>query len=435
LWACEPDAPTTAPRIDRIDAARVAASGPTVKTTDPDTGFRNTTLDVRILGSGFDNGSRVVWALNGDTTYATTRVKTNSTRYVKSGEVVANITIASDATLDLYDVVVVTLAGRKGIGIELFAVSLELVDLGTLGGQRSIALGLNNFGQVVGWSETVSGDVHAFLWTKATGMRDLGTLGGTSSEARSVNDAGTVVGVSASPASWRRAFRWTAGAGMQDIGGTAPEGRTDANVINADGDIGGQADEPKGTTPTVWTATARLSLDTAWARVTALNTVGQAAGVAELRGTSRAVVWQSTAEQWVMREVAPPNAYDSQAYGISAGGEVVGYYRRPTGGYGGFVWTNARGVIDLPPFPGGGLSMAYAINGSGAVAGFATKSSGLIHFPVIWGNTRSGVPAPQELPVLFHGDAEVRAINDRGEMAGFSSMNGAAVHAVVWRFP
>jgi hypothetical protein len=102
--------------------ARGGGSGPTVKSADPDSGLRNTTIDVRVLGSGFDNGSKAVWALTGDTTFATTKIKTNSTRFVRSGELVANITIASDAPLASFDIQVLTAGGKKGIGIELFTV-------------------------------------------------------------------------------------------------------------------------------------------------------------------------------------------------------------------------------------------------------------------------------------------------------------------------
>lgn len=121
LAGCTAEAPTSS--VDQAPSfAPGAGGGPSVRSTDPDAGLRNTTIDVRVLGSGFDNGSKAVWALAGDTAFATTRVKVNSTRFVKSGELVASITIAADAPLALFDVVVITLAGKKGIGIEKFAV-------------------------------------------------------------------------------------------------------------------------------------------------------------------------------------------------------------------------------------------------------------------------------------------------------------------------
>jgi probable HAF family extracellular repeat protein len=60
-----------------------------------------------------------------------------------------------------------TLAGAQG----------SIVDLGTLGGNESFAYDTNERGQVVGWSDTDSGSLHAVLWEAGT-MQDLGTLGG-----------------------------------------------------------------------------------------------------------------------------------------------------------------------------------------------------------------------------------------------------------------
>jgi hypothetical protein len=121
LSACGTE-PLTSPTAQAPSFARGGGSGPSVKSADPDSGFRNTTIDVRVLGSGFDNGSKAVWALAGDTTFATTRITTNSTRFVSSGELVANITIASDAQLAAFDIQVMTASSKKGIGIELFTV-------------------------------------------------------------------------------------------------------------------------------------------------------------------------------------------------------------------------------------------------------------------------------------------------------------------------
>jgi probable HAF family extracellular repeat protein len=41
-----------------------------------------------------------------------------------------------------------------------------MTDLGTLGGNYSVAVVINERGQVVGYSLTASGEEHAFLWTQ-----------------------------------------------------------------------------------------------------------------------------------------------------------------------------------------------------------------------------------------------------------------------------
>jgi len=99
-----------------------APADPTVTATDPDTAVQDTTLDVTVIGTGFDNGSVADWLLDG---VADPRVRTNSTRYVSSRSLVANITIAIDAVPAAYDVRVTTSTGKKGIGTERFVVQLR----------------------------------------------------------------------------------------------------------------------------------------------------------------------------------------------------------------------------------------------------------------------------------------------------------------------
>ena len=48
------------------------------------------------------------------------------------------------------------------------------VNLGTLGGQSSIAMGINDSGQIAGYAQTASGAVHGALWTVGGATIDLG---------------------------------------------------------------------------------------------------------------------------------------------------------------------------------------------------------------------------------------------------------------------
>jgi probable HAF family extracellular repeat protein len=70
-----------------------------------------------------------------------------------------------------------------------------MTDLGTLGGSYSVGGGINDAGQVMGDSTTTSGQRHAFLYSNGA-MTDLGTLGGSYSSGRGINDAGQVTGTS-----------------------------------------------------------------------------------------------------------------------------------------------------------------------------------------------------------------------------------------------
>ncbi len=92
-------------------------------------------------------------------------------------------------------------------------------DLGNLGGAGGVgpvgnsAIGINNQGQVVGHSLLPDNTTfHAFLWTRETGIQDLGTLpGDTYSVAIRINDRGEVVGVSLDANFNSRAVLWKNG--------------------------------------------------------------------------------------------------------------------------------------------------------------------------------------------------------------------------------
>ena len=107
-----------------LPVAPVAAKAPpsgdiAVAAVDPTSAPQDTTLEIKVTGSNFDRSASVALGIDG---VASLKVRTNSTRYVNSGQLVANITIAPDADVTLYDVMVLSGVRKPGIGTELFAV-------------------------------------------------------------------------------------------------------------------------------------------------------------------------------------------------------------------------------------------------------------------------------------------------------------------------
>jgi probable HAF family extracellular repeat protein len=132
----------------------------------------------------------------------------------------------------------------------------RVTDLGTLGGDTSIAWGINTQQQVVGRAETgsttgASGSPvgHAFLEDLNSSMQDLGTLGGDNSIAFAINHHGTIVGqadISTTPdpnffVPPFHAFIWQRGA-MQDLGSIFGGTFSLAQDINEKGQVVGSAD-------------------------------------------------------------------------------------------------------------------------------------------------------------------------------------------------
>lgn len=82
--------------------------------------------------------------------------------------------------------------------ISASTLNFSVTNLGTLGGSASTAQGINNSGQLVGYSVTAGGTTHGFLYTGGA-MIDLGTLAGDpNSEAYGINNLGQIVGTSGS---------------------------------------------------------------------------------------------------------------------------------------------------------------------------------------------------------------------------------------------
>ena len=80
-------------------------------------------LNVKVTGKGFKNGAKAKWQVTGTTD--TGGVTVNSTTFVSSSEVTANITVDDAAAIATFDIMVTNSDGRGGKGTELFRVTAK----------------------------------------------------------------------------------------------------------------------------------------------------------------------------------------------------------------------------------------------------------------------------------------------------------------------
>jgi uncharacterized delta-60 repeat protein len=108
-----------------VSNKRATAQGQVqVTAADPASGAQGTiNLNVKVTGKGFKNGAKAKWFLTGTTD--TGGVTVNSTTFVSSTELNANITVSDTAVIGNFDIQVLNSDGRGGKGTELFAVTAK----------------------------------------------------------------------------------------------------------------------------------------------------------------------------------------------------------------------------------------------------------------------------------------------------------------------
>lgn len=313
-------------------------------------------------------------------------------------------------------------------------------DLGTLGGPASYAQAVNKSGTVVGYSNTASGDVHAFRWTAADGMVDLGTLpGDVASGAVSILTTGKILGWSQSAGGTSTPVTWGRGDRIQRL--DIPElPDAEAGMVPTDfnerGQIIGYAITPAGQRGWYWSrvsGTVDLEADIPSCLEnypSAINIHGQVVGgyCVPTIGWQHAFLWQ-WGRGYLDLGIVGEDISNTILVGLSLNdvGWVVGWVSTLsfTSAY---VWSAAEGFTLLPSF--GGLAYATGINKRGVAVGAA--GGGPSNEPiqaVAW-------PSADDMVSLTGGSPNTSvatAVNDRGQVVGWISLDDAGTnHAMLW---
>ena len=335
-----------------------------------------------------------------------------------------------------------------------------VIDLGTLGGSVSIAVGINNKGWVTG-DANVPGDTasHAFLREHGANM-DLGTLGGLNSRSQAVNQRGQVVGGAESSLHDKLSegfcgfgtssrcvpFLWQdeAMVPLPTLGGS----NGIAFDINSRGLVGGVAENSTRDStcanrelqsePVLWKDGSIRRLPTVLGDpdgfVQAVNNKGEAVGGSGQCWAApffslHAVLWHdgraTNLGSLGGALFTAPNAIndEGQIVGSSDTTGDTNLFVGPFANAHGFLWQHGA-ISDLGTLPGDGGSSAQGINNHGEAVGTGSRA-------IIWRNgvatdLNTLVPGPPFSPLYL---LQAFSINDGGEVVGFGVTANGDGHA------
>ncbi len=310
-----------------------------------------------------------------------------------------------------------------------------MTDLGTLGGNSGRALFINDAGQIAGWSTTPGDtDVHAFLWRDSV-MTDLGTLGGTSSQPAGLNASGMVVGHSSTTTGATHAFVWRGGS-ITDLG-TLGGDYSSALAVNDRGDVVGESQTAAGQIHAFWWDGNTLhdlgTLGGATSTAHAVNNAGAITGTStDSAGQSHAFSWQDGV---MLALPGPPGSTSGNGTVITNSGHAAGTVNGP-GSFDvhGILWIQGQNVDLGSFFPSRPRTVPVAINERGQVAGAGTVNGSLSSLHAfIW---EDGTLRDPGVPAGFN-TSWANAVDQRGNLVGWMSRSAAPSSdtrtAVLWR--
>ena len=236
-------------------------------------------------------------------------------------------------------------------------------------GNGGRAYGINDYGKVVGIS--ASAPQHAFFWGEESGSIDLGTLVGSSgtSAALAINNSNQVIGYSYTESGYH-AFLWDESNGLHDLG-TLGGIYSRAHGINNFGKVVGSANDGDNTHAFVWDSLDGMkdlgTLSGGWSVAQDINDLMQIVG----SSNNQAFYWDTESGMIPMGNFGG----NSYSFSINNSGEAVGQAVNSVGESRAFIWDKENGMRDLNEFVNDDnwpiLDYASAINDSGQIVGYS----------------------------------------------------------------
>jgi probable HAF family extracellular repeat protein len=306
------------------------------------------------------------------------------------------------------------------------APSYSIVELGTLGPRGSIALAINNRGDIGGYSAAVppgSADwyYHAFLWQNGS-MLDLGAQVGafTFSQVSAINDRGTaVVNGSQGVMTWRDG-KWTS---LGFFGAVSDINGKDVIVGSYSVGLGGHAYQYNdGVLRDLGT------LGGSYSSASAINDKGVVVGTSYLAGDSatRGFIYDNGA----MTALGTLGGTSSTAVDINRHGVIVGTAQDASGTWQPFI-QDKTGMHILANVPAG--STLFAVNDRGQVIGTYANANNQGSTSFFW---EEGVMTPlilvPEVQAAGWTSLFVTDMNDRGWITGWGWKRGGPVEGLAF---
>jgi hypothetical protein len=440
LVACLEDEAATGITNASLEGAEIIISA-----IDPDTATIDTTITVRITGSGFTDGATASWLVD---TSETAAIRTISTTVKSSAELEAVIAISPDAELRSYSVRIRGKKGKQGIAVEKFRVVAKPIPLPEPG-VRSAATDVNDSGVIIGWVVDASGSGFAVRWTPVDSGWTPTNLGGTGA-AVAINNDGLIARTLFDPAAraWHSWIHLPSGA-------TVDLGPVSVIDISNNGTIIGQIFDTalrstyvawKQVTATTWGPPQLLPIPPGYLgySLTRINGVGDIVGDISTSNVSTPVVWKYRDGDWRSPEPLEVQL-PAGAVAINDAGAIAGYVLPCVQGVPGCYtsaafWPSAGAPRRILPTLYNSRGSVAGINNADHVVGSAAVHyndgsgplAGMVRHAVIW---FPGGQWPEDLGAIQpERYGEAAAINNHGLVVG-SVWTGMSPHATAWRLP